>query len=34
VIRPGEPDVVARESLVWRTAAAEELVFEVGALFE
>jgi Uma2 family endonuclease len=33
VIRPGESDVVVRDSLVWRSAAAELLVLDVPALF-
>lgn len=33
VIRPGEQDVIARESLAWRAAAAEPLVIDVVALF-
>ena len=32
VIRRGQDDVVARESLVWRAAPAEPLILELGAL--
>jgi Uma2 family endonuclease len=33
VIRRGDADVIARESLVWRAAPAEALVLDVAALF-
>ena len=33
VIRRGEPDVVVRDSLVWRVVVAEPLVLDVVALF-
>ena len=33
VIRPGQSDAIVRDSLVWRAAAAEPLMFDVVALF-
>ena len=33
VVRRGDQDVIARESLVWRAAPAEALVLGVAALF-